>query len=93
MDRKDYDRAVECYGRAIDAGSADAAVYEQRGLAYTRIDGGFEVSGTRPDAIGQLAFQAGIPLQELTAQAASLEDVFLELTEDAEQYRAEGSRR
>jgi ABC-2 type transport system ATP-binding protein len=42
------------------------------------------VSGMEAPQVGELAFSAGIALHELTPRAASLEDVFLELTGDAE---------
>jgi ABC-2 type transport system ATP-binding protein len=39
------------------------------------------------DRIGMLAFKAGIPLFELTVRSASLEDAFLELTADSQEYK------
>lgn len=64
----------------------------ERRLAYQEAGGGIEIADVTTNDISQLAFQAGIPLTELTRLEASLEDVFLELTEDAEQYRA-GTRK
>jgi ABC-2 type transport system ATP-binding protein len=47
-------------------------------------DGALFVHGATSDRIGAVAFAAGVPLSELSAQSSSLEDVFLELTmEDA----------
>jgi ABC-2 type transport system ATP-binding protein len=46
------------------------------------------VSGLTTDQIGTAAGAAGITLLELTAQQASLEDAFMELTSDAVEYRA-----
>jgi ABC-2 type transport system ATP-binding protein len=51
-------------------------------------DGGLEVTGVETDEVGKLAFSAGIPVLELANRSASLEDVFLELTESAEEFRA-----
>jgi ABC-2 type transport system ATP-binding protein len=46
------------------------------------------VSGLTTDQIGTTAGAAGITLLELTAQQASLEEAFIELTHDAVEYRA-----
>jgi len=46
------------------------------------------VSGLTTDQVGMAAGAAGITLLELTAQQASLEDAFMELTSDAVEYRA-----
>jgi ABC-2 type transport system ATP-binding protein len=53
-------------------------------------DGGesLTVSGLTTDQVGRAAAAAGITLLELTAQQASLEEAFMELTHDAVEYRA-----
>lgn len=51
-----------------------------------RVDGGLKVTGLKPDVIGKLAFESGIPLYELSPQSASLEEAFLELTAGAQEY-------
>lgn len=48
--------------------------------------GGLKVSGIPIDDIGKLAFDSGIPIYELSPQAASLEEAFLELTADSEEF-------
>jgi len=48
---------------------------------------GLRIVGSKTDDIGRLAFHAGIPVLELTNRAASLEEAFLELTEDSQEYR------
>jgi ABC-2 type transport system ATP-binding protein len=54
---------------------------EARGIRSTLQDGDeLFVDGAPSAQIGELAFDAGIPLHELVPQASSLEDVFLELT-------------
>lgn len=63
-------------------------ILEQKSLTATAVDGGLEISGTKTDEIGKLAFDNNIPLLELASHNASLEDVFLELTEGAEEFRA-----
>ncbi|HUC87774.1 MAG TPA: ATP-binding cassette domain-containing protein [Candidatus Binatia bacterium] len=57
-------------------------------LSYTASDGGLEVSGVKTDKIGLLAAKANIPILELTTRSASLEDVFLEITEGTEEFQA-----
>jgi ABC-2 type transport system ATP-binding protein len=51
-------------------------------------DGALTVSGLSTDQVGRLAGAAGITLLELTAQQASLEEAFIELTRDAVEFRA-----
>lgn len=48
---------------------------------------GFDVVGLSAAAIGDLAVQEGIALHQLSTETASLEDVFLELTNDTEGIR------
>jgi ABC-2 type transport system ATP-binding protein len=50
-------------------------------------DGGLEISAAKTDEIGKLASAAGIPILELSSRQASLEDVFLELTENTEEFK------
>ena len=55
-------------------------------------DGALAVSGLTTDQVGRLAGAAGITLLELTAQQASLEEAFIELTRDAVEFRAPTTR-
>jgi len=52
------------------------------------------VSGLTAGQVGDLALEHAVPLQELTVVRASLEEAFMELTEDSVEYRAraEGAR-
>jgi ABC-2 type transport system ATP-binding protein len=56
-------------------------------------DGGetLTVSGLTTDQVGRAAAAGGITLLELTAQQASLEEAFIDLTRDAVEYRASTS--
>ena len=47
------------------------------------------VTGMDSPAIGAIAFQQGIPLNELSTQRASLEEAFMELTHDSVEFRAD----
>jgi ABC-2 type transport system ATP-binding protein len=55
-------------------------------------DGALAVSGLSTDQVGRLAGAAGITLLELTAQQASLEEAFIDLTRDAVEFRAPTGR-
>ena len=69
-----------------------AAVLEANGATVTREgDGTLAVTGTSTDAIGELARASGFTLAELSAQQASLEDRYMELTRDTADYRAAGT--
>jgi ABC-2 type transport system ATP-binding protein len=61
---------------------------QEKSLTAKTIDDGLEISGVKTDEVGKLAFTAGLPVLELANRNASLEDVFLELTESAEEFRA-----
>lgn len=50
------------------------------------------VSGVTTDQIGEIAFKNNIQLAELTMRSASLEDVFLELTDAGQEYRVGGAK-
>jgi ABC-2 type transport system ATP-binding protein len=58
-------------------------------------DGALAVFDLDADRIGAIAGTAGVPLQELSHHAASLESAYWEMTADAVQYRAKpmGERR
>ncbi len=65
-----------------------AALLETRGIAVTRQpDGSLHVAGTTPDVVGEVARLNGLTLQELSAQQASLEQRYMELTGESVDYR------
>lgn len=53
-------------------------------------DGALKVTGMDPAKIGDLAAEMGIALHELSPKAASLEEAFLELTNDSVEFRGGG---
>ncbi|MGD0284182.1 MAG: ATP-binding cassette domain-containing protein [Candidatus Saccharimonadales bacterium] len=63
-------------------------LFTDKSLIVKEVDNGLEITGAKTDEIGQIAFKSGIPLLELANRHASLEDVFLELTENAEEFKA-----
>ncbi len=66
--------------RALGAHKLQAAL-ESEGLRVTVLDGDeLRVEGAPSARVGEIAYEAGIPLKELVSESSSLEDVFLELT-------------
>ncbi|MFI7641767.1 ATP-binding cassette domain-containing protein [Nonomuraea sp. NPDC049400] len=61
---------------------------EDTSATGTRGTGGLSVRGLDAAEIGELALRAGIALRELTPRSASLEEAFMELTEDSVEYGA-----
>jgi ABC-2 type transport system ATP-binding protein len=61
---------------------------ESKSFNIKTLDGGLEVFGAKTDAVGKLAYDNGITVLELSQRNASLEDVFLELTEGKEEFQA-----
>jgi len=81
--------------RANDLSSLKKAM-QAKSMEFEPSEGGLKVIGTNTDDIGKLAFGAGITILELANHAASLEDAFLELTAEAQEYRThkeEGSKK
>jgi ABC-2 type transport system ATP-binding protein len=50
-------------------------------------DGSLSVAGLSASEIGDIAFDRRLPLHELSPQLASLEEAFMELTQDSVDYR------
>jgi len=58
----------------------------------TNADGSLTVHGLTAAQVGDLAFDHGVRLHELTVVRASLEAAFMELTADSVEYRAGDGR-
>jgi ABC-2 type transport system ATP-binding protein len=76
-----------------DKASQMERLFKESSFEYTKSDGGFNVVGKPTDEIGKLAFGAGIPILELSKHVASLEDVFLELTEGSEEFTGKSKKK
>jgi ABC-2 type transport system ATP-binding protein len=63
------------------------AVAEAGGSAVSGADGTLVVSGLVAAQVGDIAFERGVRLHELTVVRASLEAAFMELTADSVEYR------
>jgi ABC-2 type transport system ATP-binding protein len=73
--------------RAASSTKLEAALNKAK-IIFAKEDGGLKITGHHTDEIGKLAFEAGLPVLELANRSASLEEVFLELTEGSEEYGA-----
>ncbi|HSW79369.1 MAG TPA: ATP-binding cassette domain-containing protein [Candidatus Saccharimonadales bacterium] len=62
-------------------------------VEFKQTEGGLRITGVRTDSVGKLAFNAHIPILELTNKSASLEEVFLELTEGSEEFKAKSDKK
>lgn len=59
------------------------------GFEFKKSGAGLNVIGVSSDQIGKLAHKNKLAILELTQQAASLEEAFLEITADAQEYQAQ----
>ena len=73
--------------KAVSEVAARAAATSAAG-AVTSPDGSLTVHGLTAAQVGDLAFEHGVRLHELTVVRASLEEAFMELTADSVEYRA-----
>jgi len=60
---------------------------ESKSILFESLEGGLRVTGAKTDEVGKMAFGAGVTVLELANHAASLEEAFLELTAEAQEYR------
>lgn len=75
-----------------DRPEAVAELLRSEGVAVqSEGDGGLSVLGVTTDQVGEAAFRAGVVVRELTARRASLEEAFLELTGEQQQFRTGGA--
>jgi ABC-2 type transport system ATP-binding protein len=72
----------------VDKPSAQEKALKNAKLEYEKSGKGLTVAAVKTDEIGDLAHQAKLTVLELTAHMASLEQAFLELTEDTAEYQA-----
>jgi ABC-2 type transport system ATP-binding protein len=64
------------------------AIAAKGGTATSDSDGTLLVQGMAADAVGDIAFEQGIRLHELTVVRASLEEAYMEVTADSVEYHA-----
>jgi ABC-2 type transport system ATP-binding protein len=73
---------------AATASAATASAATAKPTVTTESDGSLTVHGLTAAQVGDLAFDHGVRLHELTVVRASLEAAFMELTADSVEYRA-----
>jgi ABC-2 type transport system ATP-binding protein len=56
--------------------------------AHLEADEGLTIKAATTDEIGHIAFTVGVPILELANKNASLEDAFLEMTADSQEYQS-----
>ncbi|MFJ4693878.1 ATP-binding cassette domain-containing protein [Streptomyces sp. NPDC088766] len=66
--------------RTFDPAALEKALARHGHEAVAHDDGHWTVDHARVDDIGRLAFEAGVPLLELTAEEGTLEQAYLDLT-------------
>jgi ABC-2 type transport system ATP-binding protein len=76
--------------RTPDASALTRALEAAGHTVSTDPDGSLSVAGVDTRTVGDLAFEHGIRLHELTNRVATLEEAFLERTAGAEEYLAHG---
>ena len=69
-------------GSGISASTGLAAALQERGLEVATKDGELHVTGADAARVGMIAFEARVPVLGLAVKESSLEDAFLELTEE-----------
>ena len=74
--------------RSPHAGELAAALAADGATDTSPEAGMLEVSGTTAGRVGQVAFDHGLLLHELSPRRASLEEAYMSLTQDAVEYRA-----
>ena len=74
-----------------DAARLAQLLTAQGAVVETARDGELEVTGPDASAIGELAASNGVVLHELTPHRASLEEAFMELTQESVEFHAHGT--
>jgi ABC-2 type transport system ATP-binding protein len=93
MSMAELDQQVSTAPVRVRTAHTDEVVAElqrrQDAVTVERLDGdAVRIVGATGEQIGTAAFDVGSPVYELTAEAESLEDVYMKLTHDATEYRA-----
>ena len=73
----------------VDGMEKLTALLDKNKITYRQKAKGIEIDRAKTDNIGKLAFQAKVPVLELSVRSASLEEAFLEVTGGSEEYRGQ----
>ena len=74
--------------RSPTSGAFAGLLRQQGATVETEPDGSLRITGLEAPAIGELAAAHDVVLHELAPQSASLEEAFLEVTREAQEYAA-----
>jgi ABC-2 type transport system ATP-binding protein len=77
--------------RSPEAAKLKTALEQEGAVVALEDDGSLSVRGANEVAIGELAAKIPVVLHELAPQSASLEEAFMELTEDSIEYHGTSS--
>ena len=75
--------------RTTNLSKFEKALHE-KSFTFQTEGNGLKITGAATDDIGKLAYSSGLTVLELANQAASLEEVFLEITAGSEEYKGHG---
>ncbi len=73
--------------RTVQPNEFSEAMQSNGATVVQEEDGALSVVGLNAEEIGDIAFDRRLPLHELSPQLASLEEAFMELTQDSVDYR------
>ena len=79
--------------RTSDTEKLEQIAKKKKGWTQARQGSGLRIGGATSDQVGKVLFDAGLPVYELVNETASLEEAFLELTADSEEYKAAGGEK
>lgn len=83
----------DVFVRCTDREALRAALVAEVGPgSITDDESGLAVKGLSTDQVGDIAFRQGVGVQELTMRTASLEQAFLQLTRESQDYAVGGTR-
>jgi ABC-2 type transport system ATP-binding protein len=84
--------STSVFVRSTNITALEAALKKAK-LSFSKESKGLVVEDTKTDEVGKLANGAKVTVLELTAHKATLEDAFLELTEDSAEYKAKDAKK
>jgi hypothetical protein len=77
----------------VDQAQRFQQILTAKGLAANvQADNWLEVTAADTDVVGNIAFESGVRVLELNRTRASLEDTFLALTDDKQEFETGGSK-
>jgi ABC-2 type transport system ATP-binding protein len=65
---------------------------KRKKMAYDMLDAGVKIIGSNTDEVGTMLFSEGLAVLELRTHEASLEEAFLDLTADSQEYKSQSKK-